>query len=75
MVFEKVKKIIAEELNVEEEKIAKDSNFQSDLGADSLDALELIMRIEEEFDISIDDENAKTITTVGQIVDYIENNK
>ncbi|RCX20025.1 acyl carrier protein [Anaerobacterium chartisolvens] len=74
MVLEKVKKIIAEQLGVEEEEVAMESSFIDDLGADSLDLVELIMALEEEFDIEIPDSEAEKITTVGDAVDYIKNN-
>jgi acyl carrier protein len=74
MVFEKVKKIIVEQLGVEEEDIAIESSFIDDLGADSLDIVELIMALEEEFDLEIPDNEAEKITTVGDAVDYIKNN-
>lgn len=74
MVFEKVKKIIVEQLGVEEDDIAMESSFIDDLGADSLDIVELIMALEEEFDIEIPDSEAEKITTVGDAVDYIKNN-
>ncbi len=72
MVFEKVQDIIVDGLGIEKEKITMESSLSDDLGADSLDAVELIMAIEEEFDISIEDEDAQTLQTVGQIVEYIE---
>lgn len=74
MVFEKVKKIIVEQLGVEEDEIAMESSFIEDLGADSLDIVELIMALEEEFDIEIPDSEAEKIATVGDAVDYIKNN-
>lgn len=74
MVFEKVKKIIVEQLGVEEDDIAMESSFIDDLGADSLDIVELIMAFEEEFDIEIPDSEAEKITTVGDAVEYIKNN-
>lgn len=74
MVFEKVKKIIVEQLGVEEEDIAMESSFIDDLGADSLDIVELIMALEEEFDIEIPDNEAEKITTVADAVEYIKNN-
>lgn len=74
MVFEKVKKIIVEQLGVEEEEISLDSSFIDDLGADSLDIVELIMALEEEFDIEIPDSEAEKIASVGDAVDYIKNN-
>lgn len=72
--FEKVKKIIVEQLGVEEEDIALESSFIDDLGADSLDIVELIMALEEEFDIEIPDSEAEKIATVGDAVDFIKNN-
>ena len=74
MVFEKVKKIIVEQLGVEEDDIAMEASFIDDLGADSLDIVELIMALEEEFDIEIPDNEAEKITSVGDAVDYIKNN-
>jgi acyl carrier protein len=74
MVFEKVKKIIVEQLGVEEDEIAMESSFIDDLGADSLDIVELIMALEEEFDLEIPDSEAEKITIVGDIVEYIKNN-
>jgi acyl carrier protein len=74
MVFEKVKKIIVEQLGVEEDDIAMEASFIDDLGADSLDIVELIMALEEEFDIEIPDSEAENIKTVGDAVDYIKNN-
>ena len=69
-----IEKIIAENLNIEQGMIKDESNFVKDLGADSLNIVEVIMGIEEEFDIEIPDEDAETLTTVGEIVEYIENN-
>ncbi len=74
MVFEKVKKIIVEQLGVEEDEVAMESSFIDDLGADSLDIVELIMALEEEFDIEIPDSEAEKIASVGDAVDYIKNN-
>ncbi len=74
MVFEKVKKIVVEQLGVEEEDIAMESSFIDDLGADSLDIVELIMALEEEFDLEIPDSEAEKITTVGDVVEYIKSN-
>ncbi|MEL6166459.1 MAG: acyl carrier protein, partial [Cyanobacteria bacterium J06628_3] len=65
-IFEKVKKIVAEQLGVEDEKITPNANFANDLGADSLDTVELVMALEEEFDIEIPDEAAEKITTVQE---------
>lgn len=66
------KKIIMERLGVDEEKIVDNASFQNDLGADSLDVVELVMEIEDEFDIEIPDENAETFKTVCDVVNYIE---
>lgn len=69
---EKVKKIICEQLNVEEGDVVPDASFVDDLGADSLDQVELIMAMEEEFDLSIPDEDAEKIAKVQDAVDYIK---
>ncbi len=74
MVFEKVKKLIVEQLGVEEDDIAMESSFIDDLGADSLDIVELIMALEEEFNLEIPDNEAEKITTVGDAVEYIQKN-
>lgn len=71
MVFNRVKKIIADQLGLDENTIKMDSLFIDDLGADSLDVVELIMALEEEFDIEIPDEEAEKATKVGDVVDYI----
>jgi acyl carrier protein len=71
-VEEKVKKIICEQLNVAEEDVVPDASFVDDLGADSLDQVELIMAMEEEFDVSIPDEDAEKIRTVKDAMDYIK---
>ena len=73
--FDKVKDIITDKLRVEEEKISAEASFVDDLGADSLDTVELIMQLEEEFGIEIPDEDAETITTVQAAVDYLDSNK
>ncbi len=73
MEFEKLKKIIAEVLNVDEEEIQMDTTFVDDLGADSLDIFQIIMGIEEEFDIEIANEDAEDIVTVSDAVDKIKN--
>lgn len=72
MVFEKVKEVIIDKLNVEAEKVTIEASLKEDLGADSLDAIELIMAVEEEFDIEIADEDAMGIKTVQDIVSYLE---
>lgn len=71
----RVKKIIAEQLGVKEDEVRNNSSFVEDLGADSLDTVELVMALEEEFDIEIPDEEAEKITTVQAAIDYIDNNK
>jgi len=73
-IAERVKNIIIERLNVEENQVTNEANFINDLGADSLDTVELIMEFESEFSISIPDEEAENITTVGQAISFIENN-
>jgi acyl carrier protein len=75
MTLEKVKKIIVAQLNVEADDIKLNSSFLDDLGADSLDIVELIMAFEEEFDIEIPDEDAEKITCVNDVVDYIDKHK
>lgn len=72
MVFEKVKKIIVEQLGVEEEDVTLEASFIDDLGADSLDIVELIMAFEEEFELEIPDKEAEKIATVGDAVEYIK---
>ncbi len=72
MVFEKIKDILVDRLNVDENEITTESSFIDDLGADSLDIVELIMAFEEEFNIEIPEEDAESITTVGAAVDYIK---
>ena len=71
MEFEKLKKIIAEVLNVDEEEITMESTFVDDLGADSLDIFQIIMGIEEEYDIELDNESVEQIQTVGDAVEAI----
>ena len=73
MEFEKLKKIIAEVLNVAEEEITMETTFVDDLGADSLDVFQIIMGLEEEFDIEIPNEEAEKIVTVGDAVEQIKN--
>ncbi|HHX57652.1 MAG TPA: acyl carrier protein [Clostridiales bacterium] len=74
MVFEKVKSIIVDQLDVDAEKITLDSKVAEDLGADSLDVVDLIMSIEEEFDMEIDDDAVEKMKTVGDIVAFIDSN-
>ncbi len=71
-IAEKVTSIIVEKLGVEESVVVPDASFTNDLGADSLDTVELIMEFEKEFDITISDEDAETIPTVGDAVKYLE---
>ncbi len=69
--FEKVKEIVIEQLDVQADQVTEDASFIEDLGADSLDTVELVMALEENFDIEIPDEEAEKIVTVGDAVDYI----
>lgn len=71
-VEEKIKKIISEQLGVEEDDVVPEAKFVGDLGADSLDTVELVMALEEEFDIEIPDEEAEKIQTVGAAIDFIK---
>lgn len=73
-IFEKIKNIIVEQLGVAEASITLEASFIDDLGADSLDIVELIMALEEEFDIEIPDSDAEKVVTVGDVVDYIKEN-
>lgn len=75
MVFARVKEMIVEELSVEAEKVTLESRLSEDLGADSIDAVELIMNIEDEFSIQVSDEDAQNLKTVGDLVKYIEASK
>lgn len=70
-IFERVKKIVIDQLEVEPEKVTPEASFANDLGADSLDTVELVMALEEEFDIEIPDEAAEQIDTVGKAVKHI----
>ncbi|MBT8135472.1 MAG: acyl carrier protein [Gammaproteobacteria bacterium] len=74
-VDEQVKKIVAEQLGVKEETVTTEASFVDDLGADSLDTVELVMALEEEFECEIPDEEAEKITTVKQAIDYIMQNQ
>ena len=69
---ERVKKIVVEQLGVKEEEVTNDASFVDDLGADSLDTVELVMALEEEFECEIADEEAERITTIQQAIDYID---
>ncbi|MDO9081136.1 MAG: acyl carrier protein [Desulfuromonadales bacterium] len=70
-IAERVKQIVVEQLGVEEDQVSNESSFMEDLGADSLDTVELVMALEEEFDIEIADEDAEKIQTVQDAIDYI----
>ena len=74
MVLEKVKVILAEQFDVDEDSLQNDTDLQDDLGADSLDVVDLLMSIEDEFESEIPDEEIENIRTVGELVNYIENN-
>jgi len=73
--FDKIKEVIIDKLGVEESAITQEAHFVNDLGADSLDTVELIMEFEEEFGIEIPDEDAENITTVNSAIKYIDENK
>jgi acyl carrier protein len=73
-IFSKVKDIVVEQLGVDEEEVTEQASFVDDLGADSLDIVELVMALEEEFDLEIPDEDAEKIATVGDAVNYIKEN-
>ena len=75
MIFDKIKDIIIEQLHVEESDVNMDTNLMKDLSADSLDAVEIIMAIEDEYGIEIPDEEAEKMQTVGDLVRYVEENK
>lgn len=74
-IFEKVKEVIMDQLAAEDDSIKMETSFIDDLGADSLDIVELIMALEEEFDLQIPDSEAEKIMTVGDVVEYIKNNQ
>lgn len=74
VMFEKVRQIIVDQLGIDENEITMESSFIDDLGADSLDIVELIMALEEEFNLEIPDEEAEKISTVGDVVEYIKAN-
>ena len=74
MIFEKVRALIAEQLDIDEDKVTLDSDVVDDLGADSLDMVDLVMTFEDEFDIEIPDEQVENVKTVGDIVKYLEEN-
>lgn len=74
-IFDKVKSIIVEQLGVDEDEVKMEASFIDDLGADSLDIVELVMALEEEFDLEIPDEDAEKIRTVGEAVKYIQDHQ
>ena len=74
MVFEKVKNILSEQFDVEEDSITMETDILEDLGADSLDVMDLMMTLSEEFDIQVDDSEVENLTTVGALVNFIESN-
>lgn len=71
MVYEKIKNIIVEQFNIEEDNISMETSFRDDLNADSIDLVELIMSLEDEFDLEVEDEEVENINTVGDAVNYI----
>ncbi len=75
MVLEKVKKILSEQFDVEEDRISSDTSIINDLGADSLDVVDLLMSIEDEFEVEVPDEEIENIKTVDDLVKYIENHQ
>lgn len=74
MVFEKIKAILAEQLEADEEEMTMETKIADDLGADSLDVVELLMSIEDEFEVEIPDEEIENLKTIGDVVEYIQNN-
>ncbi|MDI3327123.1 MAG: acyl carrier protein [Alicyclobacillaceae bacterium] len=73
--FERVKRIIVDRLGVDEDKVTMEASFKDDLGADSLDIVELVMELEDEFGMEISDEDAEKISTVAEVVQYIESHQ
>ncbi len=74
-VYDRVKRIVVDRLGVEESQVSPDASFKEDLGADSLDVVELVMELEDEFDLEISDEDAEKISSVGDVVKYIESHE
>ena len=75
MILEQVKKIIEEQLGIDPSEVSEDSSFLEDLGADSLDIVELIMAFESEFDMEIEDDEVENISTVGDVINYIKSHQ
>ena len=75
MTFDKIKELIVDQLDVEEDKVTMDANIQDDLGADSLDIVDLVMSVEDAFEVKIEDEDVENLKTVGDILDYIAKKK
>ncbi|MDE6019954.1 MAG: acyl carrier protein [Ruminococcus sp.] len=73
MTFDKIKELIVDQLDVEEDKVTMEANIQDDLGADSLDIVDLVMSVEDAFEVKIEDDDVENIKTVGDIVNYIDN--
>ena len=74
-IFDKLKELVVDQLGVDDDEVTTEATIQEDLGADSLDLVDLVMAVEEEFDVKIADEDLEGIKTVGDIVDYISENK
>lgn len=74
-IFDKLKELVVDQLGVEDDEVTMEASIQDDLGADSLDVVDLVMSVEEEFGVKIADEDLEGIKTIGDIVDYIEENK
>lgn len=74
-IFDKLKELVVDQLGVEEDEVTMEASMQDDLGADSLDLVDLVMSVEEEFGVKVADEDLENIKTVGDIVNYIEDNK
>jgi acyl carrier protein len=75
MVFEKIRALLSEQLDIEEDEITMESKLAEDLGADSLDVVDLIMAIEDEFEVEVLDEDIEKVVTVGDIVNYVSDNR
>ncbi len=75
MIFEKIQKILADQFDVEKDSITPETNIQDDLGADSLDVVDLIMSLEDEFEFEVPDHEVENIKTVGALVQFVEDNK